>query len=247
MDGYEGVRPRVGFKPEAVPAPDPPTNEGEGGGDLTRAIFKGTDSHGHFLSHLLSATHRRRVRRAALFPSGDPERHLFFNISAFGKEFHLRLRPNARLVAPGAVVEWHDDSDGNANRTAAERTLRRELLKSDCTFVGDITDVPGASVAINNCDGLNVHKGVSNCSKLPEFWYNAVVHTDVDSSPVCAHSDQQSSTPVSWKSLTSPSVMACAVRSVKKQPPKFNRLQLGSQLPPDGVSDALHDPCAVFT
>lgn len=117
-----------------------------------------TDSHGHFLSHLLSAAHRQRVRRAAAaFPSGDPERHLFFNISAFGKEFHLRLRPNVRLVAPGAVVEWHDDSDGNANRTvvaAAERTLRRELLKTDCTFVGDITDVPGASVAINNCDGL---------------------------------------------------------------------------------------------
>uniref|UniRef100_A0A8C3AJE6 ADAM metallopeptidase with thrombospondin type 1 motif, 3 n=1 Tax=Cyclopterus lumpus TaxID=8103 RepID=A0A8C3AJE6_CYCLU len=108
-----------------------------------------TDSHGHYLSHLLSATHKRRVRRAAL-PSG--EQNLFFNISAFGKEFHLRLRPNARLVAPGAVVEWHDeitDADGGA-----ERILRRELLKTDCTFIGDITDVPGASVAINNCDGL---------------------------------------------------------------------------------------------
>lgn len=124
-----------------------------------------TDSHGHYLSHLLSATHKQRVRREA-FPS-ESEQRLFFNITAFGKEFHLRLRPNDRLVAPGAMVEWHDEvqafgnfSDrGNstvgANQTdVTERILQRELLKTDCTFIGDITDVPGATVAINNCDGL---------------------------------------------------------------------------------------------
>ncbi|XP_068461252.1 A disintegrin and metalloproteinase with thrombospondin motifs 3 isoform X2 [Clinocottus analis] len=124
-----------------------------------------TDSHGHYLSHLLSATHKQRVRREAL-PTGEAEQNLFFNISAFGKEFHLRLRPNGRLVAPGAMVEWHDEIaegvgnvsvfGGNQTDAAggAERILRRELLKTDCTFIGDITDVPGASVAINNCDGL---------------------------------------------------------------------------------------------
>lgn len=130
-----------------------------------------TDSHGHFLSHLLSATHKQRVKRE-VFSSSDSEQSLFFNITAFGKEFHLRLWPNNRLVAPGAMVEWHDEiqafentSDGvgvypisGANQTGpvnnTERILRRELLKTDCTFIGDITDVPGASVAINNCDGL---------------------------------------------------------------------------------------------
>ncbi|CAL8249104.1 unnamed protein product [Merluccius merluccius] len=140
-----------------------------------------TDSRGHFLSHLLSANHKQRVRREVSSSSGEPEPGLFFNITAFGREFHLRLRPNDRLVAPGAKVEWHDeaqsdDDDGDVresdgggggggsdaeegvrNRTGpggVERTLRRELLKTDCTFIGDITDVPGASVAINNCDGL---------------------------------------------------------------------------------------------
>lgn len=130
-----------------------------------------TDSHGHYLSHLLSATHKQRVKRE-VFSSGESEQKLFFNISAFGKEFHLRLRPNNNLVAPGAMVEWHDEvegfgnvtnsMDGNATTAATqtepttqtERILRRELLKTDCTFIGDITDVPGASVAINNCDGL---------------------------------------------------------------------------------------------
>ncbi|XP_072243441.1 A disintegrin and metalloproteinase with thrombospondin motifs 3 [Leuresthes tenuis] len=130
-----------------------------------------TDSHGHYLSHLLSASHKQRVKRE-VFSSVEPEQSLFFNITAFGKEFHLRLRPNNRLVAPGAMVEWHDEvqgfgnvSDGASNYSSVganqteptnetERILRRELLKTDCTFIGDITDVPGASVAINNCDGL---------------------------------------------------------------------------------------------
>ncbi|XP_065803741.1 A disintegrin and metalloproteinase with thrombospondin motifs 3 [Labrus bergylta] len=130
-----------------------------------------TDSHGHYLSHLLSATHKQRVKREVI-SSANNEQKLFFNITAFGKEFHLRLRPNNRLVAPGAMVEWHDEVQGFGNNsiyswndsstganqtesaTGAERILRRELLKTDCTFIGDITDVPGAAVAINNCDGL---------------------------------------------------------------------------------------------
>ncbi|XP_047237276.1 A disintegrin and metalloproteinase with thrombospondin motifs 3 isoform X3 [Girardinichthys multiradiatus] len=126
-----------------------------------------TDSHGHYLSHLLSASHKQRVRREAF--SSESEQRLFFNITAFGKEFHLRLLPNDRLVAPGAMVEWQDEVQGfgnfsdsddrnstvGANQTdVTERILQRELLKTDCTFIGDITDVPGATVAINNCDGL---------------------------------------------------------------------------------------------
>ncbi|KAJ8285339.1 hypothetical protein GJAV_G00025710 [Gymnothorax javanicus] len=126
-----------------------------------------TDAEGHFLSHLLSANHKQRVRRdAGEEGSGRTgEERLFFNVTAFGREFHLRLQPNHQLIAPGAVVEWHDEpegfwSDGNVtgNSTgpgaAAERILKREPLQTDCTFIGDITDVPGASVAISNCDGL---------------------------------------------------------------------------------------------
>uniref|UniRef100_A0A673FTM0 A disintegrin and metalloproteinase with thrombospondin motifs 3-like n=1 Tax=Sinocyclocheilus rhinocerous TaxID=307959 RepID=A0A673FTM0_9TELE len=117
-----------------------------------------TDAEGHYLSHLLSANHKQRVKREVLEGLAQAVDRLFFNITVFGKEFHLRLHPNQRLLAPGAMVEWHDEIEiaGNAteNGTDSERILRRELLKTDCTFIGDITDVPGASVAINNCDGL---------------------------------------------------------------------------------------------
>uniref|UniRef100_A0A3P8ZUA4 ADAM metallopeptidase with thrombospondin type 1 motif, 3 n=1 Tax=Esox lucius TaxID=8010 RepID=A0A3P8ZUA4_ESOLU len=70
----------------------------------------------------LSANHKQRVKREVGLEVAEPASdRLFFNVSAFGKEFHLRLRPNNRLVGPGAMVE--------------------------CVGVG-------ASVAINNCDGL---------------------------------------------------------------------------------------------
>ncbi|KAJ8339244.1 hypothetical protein SKAU_G00360300 [Synaphobranchus kaupii] len=119
-----------------------------------------TDSEGHFLSHLLSANHKQRVKRGAERNSGQ----LFFNITAFGREFHLQLRPNHRLVAPGATVEWHDDmgelgiatstENGKQSNVSTERITMIEPLRTDCTFVGGITHLPGASVVISNCDGL---------------------------------------------------------------------------------------------
>uniref|UniRef100_A0A673Y201 ADAM metallopeptidase with thrombospondin type 1 motif 2 n=1 Tax=Salmo trutta TaxID=8032 RepID=A0A673Y201_SALTR len=92
------------------------------------------DADGRFLSHAVSA--------------GPRDRQLYYNVTVFGREFHLRLRHNARLVAPGAKMEWHDDDDSNGTAT------RSEPLQGDCFYVGDVTDTPGATAAISNCDGL---------------------------------------------------------------------------------------------
>uniref|UniRef100_A0A7N6A1S9 ADAM metallopeptidase with thrombospondin type 1 motif, 14 n=1 Tax=Anabas testudineus TaxID=64144 RepID=A0A7N6A1S9_ANATE len=70
--------------------------------------------------------------------------HLFFNVTVFGKELHLRLRANRKLVAPGAFVEWQEDFEEKA----------KERIHRDCVFTGDVSDMPEASVAISNCDGL---------------------------------------------------------------------------------------------
>lgn len=73
------------------------------------------------------------------------QERLYYNVTVFGRQFHLRLRHNARLVAPGAKMEWHDDSD----------SIRySEPLHDECLYVGDITDTPGGTVALSNCDGL---------------------------------------------------------------------------------------------
>lgn len=56
----------------------------------------------------------------------------------------MRLRANRKLVAPGAFVEWHEDFEEKA----------KERIHDNCVFTGDVTDMPEASVAISNCDGL---------------------------------------------------------------------------------------------
>uniref|UniRef100_A0A8C2ZFX1 ADAM metallopeptidase with thrombospondin type 1 motif 14 n=1 Tax=Cyclopterus lumpus TaxID=8103 RepID=A0A8C2ZFX1_CYCLU len=78
------------------------------------------------------------------FSTDSRAAHLFFNVTVFGKELHLRLRANRRLVAPGAFVEWQEDFVEKA----------KERIHGDCVFTGDVSDMPEASVAISNCDGL---------------------------------------------------------------------------------------------
>ncbi|XP_077103806.1 A disintegrin and metalloproteinase with thrombospondin motifs 2 isoform X2 [Siphateles boraxobius] len=114
-----------------------------------------TDAEGRFLSHAVSVgpadgQFRRRWRREAASADhanhesgGDALEQLYYNVTVFGREFHLRLRRNKRLVAPGAKMEWQESGG-----------MHSEPLKSDCMYVGDITDIQGASVAISNCDGL---------------------------------------------------------------------------------------------
>uniref|UniRef100_A0A8C2E281 ADAM metallopeptidase with thrombospondin type 1 motif, 2 n=1 Tax=Cyprinus carpio TaxID=7962 RepID=A0A8C2E281_CYPCA len=121
------------------------------------------DADGRFLSHAVSASrlsgqgsHRRRRRQANQHGETSEEtnseqdhlRHketLFYNVTVFGQEFHLRLRLNSRLVAPGAKVEWLEDD----NQTHSE-----PLLPSDCLYVGYVTNVQDTSVALSNCNGL---------------------------------------------------------------------------------------------
>ncbi|NWX23627.1 ATS14 metalloproteinase, partial [Aegotheles bennettii] len=115
------------------------------------------DCRGRFLSHVVSGAvpvgeatcpqaprpSRRRVPRSP--PDELPQRRLlYFNVTVFGTELHLRLRPNRRLVPPGAVAEWQEDFE----------VLFREPLQQRCLFTGDISGMPSAAVAISNCDGL---------------------------------------------------------------------------------------------
>ncbi|XP_041939379.1 A disintegrin and metalloproteinase with thrombospondin motifs 3 isoform X1 [Alosa sapidissima] len=115
-----------------------------------------TDSKGRYISHVVSladgsksgvsSAGRRRVSRSvpssSTFTSNSQQ--LFFNVTVFGKELHLRLRANRRLVAPDAFVEWQEDFEEKA----------KERIHGNCVFTGDVTDMPEASVAISNCDGL---------------------------------------------------------------------------------------------
>ncbi|XP_076994271.1 A disintegrin and metalloproteinase with thrombospondin motifs 2 [Tamandua tetradactyla] len=124
----------------------------EHGAERILAVPVRTDAQGRLLSHVVSAATARagvRSRRAAPgFPGGrqeDPGGSLFYNVTVLGRDLHLRLRPNSRLVAPGATVEWQGESGAT----------RVEPLLGTCLYVGDVAGLPGASsVALSNCDGL---------------------------------------------------------------------------------------------
>ncbi|TRY98388.1 hypothetical protein DNTS_021807 [Danionella cerebrum] len=117
------------------------------------------DEDGRFLSHAVSASRvsgyiaRRRRRRQAQQPEENSDTQqdhleqgetLFYNVTVFGKEFHLHLRLNTRLVAPGAKVEWLEEDE--------YQTHSEPLFPSDCLYVGHVTNVKDTSVAISNCD-----------------------------------------------------------------------------------------------
>ncbi|XP_058524820.1 A disintegrin and metalloproteinase with thrombospondin motifs 2 isoform X3 [Ochotona princeps] len=138
-------------------ATDPPGGPLGPAAERILAVPVRTDAQGRLVSHVVSAATTVgvgiRARRAAPvgtpdFP-GDSEEdaggRLFYNVTVFGRDLHLRLRPNVRLVAPGATVEWQADSGAT----------RMEPLLGTCLYVGDVADLPVASsVALSNCDGL---------------------------------------------------------------------------------------------
>ncbi|XP_032985616.1 A disintegrin and metalloproteinase with thrombospondin motifs 14 isoform X5 [Rhinolophus ferrumequinum] len=140
-------------------------------GDYGVTVPCSTDFRGRFLSHVVSGpaaasegnaavarppappSHPGHLRVArsplrpegATRPPGQAGRYsLYFNITVFGEELHLRLQPNRRLVVPGASAEWQEDFE----------EVFRQPLQRECVYTGGVTGMPGAAVAISNCDGL---------------------------------------------------------------------------------------------
>uniref|UniRef100_A0A8C5FCX4 A disintegrin and metalloproteinase with thrombospondin motifs 2-like n=1 Tax=Gadus morhua TaxID=8049 RepID=A0A8C5FCX4_GADMO len=120
-----------------------------------------TDSEGRFLSYLVPAPNldrpRPRSRRHA--PDGGREDHMkekreedrggggavFYNVTIFGRELHLRLQQNRRLVAPGATIDWQEEDGGS---------IRLPLVDAQCHYSGGVTNTPDAAVALSTCHGL---------------------------------------------------------------------------------------------
>ncbi|XP_076607376.1 A disintegrin and metalloproteinase with thrombospondin motifs 2-like isoform X1 [Chaetodon auriga] len=75
----------------------------------------------------------------------DEEAELFYNVTVFGQELHLRLRPNSRLVAPAATMEWWEESG---------RKHSQPIVDTGCFYTGEVSNMEDTSVAISSCDGL---------------------------------------------------------------------------------------------
>ncbi|MEQ2198466.1 hypothetical protein XENOCAPTIV_013231, partial [Xenoophorus captivus] len=130
-----------------------------------------TDSEGRFLSASVSAHQLYRSKRHAPSNEDTPtdslaqqapptwtssfshswrgrspkeEVELFYNVTVFGHDLHLRLHLNSRLIAPTATLEWEESGH-----------LRSKPIREDgCFYTGTVSDMDDTSVAISNCDGL---------------------------------------------------------------------------------------------
>ncbi|KAL8187012.1 UNVERIFIED_CONTAM: A disintegrin and metalloproteinase with thrombospondin motifs 14 [Gekko kuhli] len=90
-------------------------------------------------------------------------RLLYFNVTVLGKELHLWLKPNRRLISPGASAEWQEDF----------QEVFREPLQQECVFTGGVSGMPRAAVAISNCDGLLSGACVGSNEGMHEFAYGS--------------------------------------------------------------------------
>uniref|UniRef100_A0A8P4G2J0 A disintegrin and metalloproteinase with thrombospondin motifs 2 n=1 Tax=Dicentrarchus labrax TaxID=13489 RepID=A0A8P4G2J0_DICLA len=86
---------------------------------------------------------RRNKRQAPTDSSHQAE--LFYNVTVFGQELHLRLRPNSRLVAPTATMEWWEESGHKHSQPIGD---------TGCLYTGEVSNMEDTAVAISNCDGL---------------------------------------------------------------------------------------------
>lgn len=75
----------------------------------------------------------------------EEEAELFYNVTVFGQELHLRLHPNSRLVAPTAAMEWWEESGHKHSQP---------IRDTACLYTGEVSNMEDTSVAISNCDGL---------------------------------------------------------------------------------------------
>ncbi|XP_051902351.1 A disintegrin and metalloproteinase with thrombospondin motifs 2-like isoform X2 [Hippocampus zosterae] len=106
-----------------------------------------TDSRGRFLSAALSPDSPHRGKRHAPGSEASPtsESEVFYNVTVFGRELHLRLRANRRLLAPRATVDrWEESGLGRSE----------PIGDAGCFYVGGVSNMEDAAVALSNCDGL---------------------------------------------------------------------------------------------
>lgn len=75
----------------------------------------------------------------------EKEIELFYNVTVFGRELHLRLWPNWHLVAPAATIEWWEESGQKHSQ---------QIGDAGCFYTGEVSNMEDTSVAISNCDGL---------------------------------------------------------------------------------------------
>nr|XP_033196400.1 A disintegrin and metalloproteinase with thrombospondin motifs 7-like [Bombus vancouverensis nearcticus] len=113
-------------------------------------------SDGKFVSHRIPHHFKRSFYMDRTAADRIPDDAVHYRLQIDDEEHHLELRPNSRLVAPGAIVEEHEvsrTSNAGGNDDFLKNLKLRKIRDSQCHYQGRVLGQSGNS-ALSTCYGL---------------------------------------------------------------------------------------------
>lgn len=96
---------------------------------------------GEFISNVqFHHRNKRDVKRV--------QQTLYINVTAFNKDFNMKLELNTHLLAPGFSV-YHRHGQNASHQIATDSESN-----TDCLYKGEVTSSPGSVAAITLCHGI---------------------------------------------------------------------------------------------
>lgn len=134
--------------------------------DYQVVVPRKVSEEGHLLSHDVTHhyddTFRRQRRRRRRQVNDDASDDVHYRLELAGREKHLHLKPNDRLLASAFVVERR------RGRNVTEHRLQPAKQKQ-CHYVGHVKGHPESTVALSACNGLvswkNSKSFLLNCER----------------------------------------------------------------------------------
>ncbi|XP_061932561.1 A disintegrin and metalloproteinase with thrombospondin motifs 16-like [Apis cerana] len=113
-------------------------------------------SDGKFVSHQIPHHFKRSLYAPADRGGGGrvEDDAVHYRLKIGQKDYHLELRPNPSLVAPGAVIEEHRGSaESGSNDNLLKDAKLKGMRDSQCHYLGRVHGHSGDS-ALSTCYGL---------------------------------------------------------------------------------------------
>lgn len=112
---------------------------------VPRKVSENGDLVSHHLPHDYDDRSRRQRRRRRQVNDVSDDVHYKLELS--GREKHLHLKPNDRLLASSFVVERRRGRNVTDNRLQPAK-------KKQCHYIGQVKGHPESTVALSTCHGL---------------------------------------------------------------------------------------------
>ncbi|XP_076627850.1 A disintegrin and metalloproteinase with thrombospondin motifs 7 [Colletes latitarsis] len=132
------------------------TRDSEFAGGYEIVVPRKVRSDGKFVSHQIPHHFKRSLYAARTRADTIPDDAVHYRLQIDDEEHHLELRPNHRLVAPGAVIEEHTEPKSPTteyNNDFLDNSKLQRMRDSQCHYQGRVHGQSENS-ALSTCYGL---------------------------------------------------------------------------------------------